>query len=246
VINEISAIAKTIDPPTRTPSITTNKPAIFDSGTTGHYILCDTACFNNRPTNHPLIVTLPNGEQIKSTHEATLSFPNLPKKTLEAHAFPGLNGQALVSIRTFCDAGCTALFTTTAVIITREGKVVLTGQQQPPGLWKKTSETTINSTLEPSNPWHANGAYTTQLRRNTIKFMHVAVSVQQQQRRQKRLILAIFNPGQDFQAHGPSTAARPARVLLCNMVSPCRGTAQDGPIRPRSEYCSQNGFLLAQ
>jgi hypothetical protein len=88
--------------------------------------------------------------------------------------FPGLNGQALLSIGTFCDAGCTALFTATAVIIAREGKVVLTGQRQPPGLWK-TSETTTNAPLEHSNPWHANGAYTTQLRRNTIKFMHAAV-----------------------------------------------------------------------
>jgi hypothetical protein len=88
--------------------------------------------------------------------------------------FPGLNGQALLSIGTYCDAGCTALFTATAVIIARDGKVVLTGQRQPPGLWK-TSETTTNSPLEPSNPWHANGAYTTQLRRNTIKFMHAAV-----------------------------------------------------------------------
>jgi hypothetical protein len=119
---------------TRTPPKQTHTPAIFDSGTTGHYILCDTACFDKRPTSQPLTVTLPNGEKIKSTHEATLPFPNLPKKALEAHVFPGLNGQALLSIGTFCDAGCTALFTTMAVIIARDGKVVLTGQRQPPGL----------------------------------------------------------------------------------------------------------------
>jgi hypothetical protein len=88
--------------------------------------------------------------------------------------FPGLNGQALLSIGTFCDAGCTALFTATAVIIAREGKVVLTGQRQPHGLWK-TNELKASATLEPSNPWLANGAYTTQLQRNTIKFMHAAV-----------------------------------------------------------------------
>ena len=167
MINEINN--KIIEPLTRTPPNTTQKAAIFDSGTTGHYILCDTACFDKRPTNRPLVVTLPNGENIQSTHEATLPFPNLPKKALEAHVFPGLNGHALLSIGTFCDAGCTALFTATAVIISRDGKVVLTGQRQPPGLWKTNSEEVKN------NPWQANGVYTTQLRRNAIKFMHAAV-----------------------------------------------------------------------
>jgi hypothetical protein len=169
VINEIND--KIIDPLTRTPPNPTQQPSIFDSGTTGHYILCDTACFDKRPTNRPLIVTLPNGQQIKSTHEATLPFPNLPKKALEAHVFPGLNGHALLSIGTFCDAGCTALFTATAVVISRDGQVVLTGQRQPPGLWK-TNELSI---LEKPNPWQANGAYTTQLRSNAIKFMHASV-----------------------------------------------------------------------
>jgi hypothetical protein len=172
VINKINN--NVIENLTRTPPKQTHTPAIFDSGTTGHYILCDMACFDKRPTSQPLIVTLPNGEKIKSTHEATLPFPNLPKKALEAHVFPGLNGQALLSIGTFCDAGCTALFTTMAVIIARDGKVVLTGQRQPPGLWK-TCESMKNTEAVKNNPWQANGVYTTQLRRNAIKFMHAAV-----------------------------------------------------------------------
>jgi hypothetical protein len=110
----------------------------------------------------------------KRTHEATLPFPNLPKKALEVHVFPGLNGHALLSIRTFCDTGCTALFTDTAVVIARDGKVVLTGQRQPPGLWK-TCETNTSLETVKNNPWQANGVYTTQLRRNAIKFMHAAV-----------------------------------------------------------------------
>jgi hypothetical protein len=174
VINQINEREQQIDHPTRTPPHTTNKPSIFDSGTTGHYILCDTACFDKHPTSSPLTVTLPNGEQIKSTHEATLPFPNLPKKALEAHVFPELNGHALLSIGTFCDAGCTALFTATAVVIEKDGKIVLTGKRQPPGLWK-TEENMKGTMLKDTNPWKANGAYTTQLRRNAIKFMHASV-----------------------------------------------------------------------
>jgi hypothetical protein len=90
---------------------------VFDSGTTGHYILLDTACINKRTATKPISVKLPNGQHIKSS-----PFPNLPAKALEAHVFPGLNGQALLSIGTFCDAGCTATFTAKDVIITLAGR----------------------------------------------------------------------------------------------------------------------------
>jgi hypothetical protein len=130
------------------------------------------ACINKRIATRPITVKLPNGQHINSSHIATLPFPNLLTKALEAHVFPGLNGQALLSIRTFCDAGCMATFTATEVIITLGGKVVLTGKQEPPGLWKAKD----NQPLEEgkTNPWQANGAYTMQMRSNTIKFMHAA------------------------------------------------------------------------
>jgi hypothetical protein len=117
-------------------------------------------------------VRLPNGQHINSSHVATLPFPNLPTKALEAHVFPRLNGQALLSIGTFCDAGCTATFTATDVTITLGGQIILSGKREPPGLWK----TIINKPLDSDkiNPWQANGAYTTQLRSNAIKFMHAA------------------------------------------------------------------------
>jgi hypothetical protein len=147
------------------------KPAIFDSGTTGHYILLDTACINKRVTTKPINVILPNGKRIISTHEATLPFPHLPQKALEAHIFPGLNGQALLSIGVFCDAGCMATFTATDVIITLGGKVVLTGKREPPGLWKTNPGAPITSN---TSAWQANGAYSTQLKTNAIKFLHAA------------------------------------------------------------------------
>jgi hypothetical protein len=98
----------------------------------GHYILLDTACINKRTATTPISVKLPNGQYI------------------EDHVFPGLNGQALLSIGTFCDAGCTATFTAMDVIITLGGQVVLSGRREPPGLWK----TAINKLLdkEKTNP----------------------------------------------------------------------------------------------
>jgi hypothetical protein len=118
----------------RTP-IPLNSRAIFDSGTTGHYIMLTTECTNRQIATHPITVTLPNGGKIQSSHTATLPFTHLPSKAIEAHLFPELNGQALLSIGTFCDAGCTALFEATGVKILFKGNTVLEGQRIPPGLW---------------------------------------------------------------------------------------------------------------
>jgi hypothetical protein len=171
VIKNIDEI-ETRTPPNIHPSNNGHQATtIFDSGTTGHYIRLDTACIERRPTNQPIIVKLPNGECITSTHQATLPFPDLPAKALEAHIFPGLNGHALLSIGIFCDAGCTATFTAKEVIIALGSKVILKGAREPPGLWKLTQDT---ANTNKANPWQANGAYTTQLQRNAIKFMHAA------------------------------------------------------------------------
>jgi hypothetical protein len=165
----------TNDFPTRTPALpivhnsSSTVPAIFDSGTTCHYILLDTPCHSKRTTGTPISVTLPNGQSITSSHEATLPFPGLPLDALNAHVFPGLRGHALLSIGAFCDAGCTATFSATTVTIQRDGKVVLTGQREPPGLWKTNPTAAPNAT-----PWAANGVFTRQIKTDAIQFLHAA------------------------------------------------------------------------
>lgn len=82
--------------------------------------------------------------------------------------FPDLHGQALLSIGTFCDAGCTATFTASTVKLHHNGKLILEGSRCPPGLWK----TQTNQPISPA--WQANATYTTQLKSNAIKFLHAA------------------------------------------------------------------------
>jgi hypothetical protein len=36
-------------------------PAIIDSGTTGHFLLCNALCNNRHPTNNPITCQLPTG-----------------------------------------------------------------------------------------------------------------------------------------------------------------------------------------
>jgi hypothetical protein len=131
----------------------------------------DTNCIDKPIATTPIVVTLPNGSTISSTHEATLPFPDLPEHALLAHIFPDLHGHALLSIGTFCDAGCTATFSATAVTINYQGRTVLTGKRDPPGLWKTTHQPT--TITDPTNGM-ANAAYSTQLKSNAVKFLHAA------------------------------------------------------------------------
>jgi hypothetical protein len=121
-----------------------------------------------KPTTSPITVMLPNGERIQSSHEAELLFKDLPGGAIRAHLFPQLQGQALLSIGVFCDAGCTANFTATSVQILHKGKIVLEGARSPPGLWT----TTMSTTNIPA--WQAKGAHTDSLKVNEIKYLHAA------------------------------------------------------------------------
>jgi hypothetical protein len=90
-------------------------------------------------------------------------------QALQAHIFPDLHGHALLSIGTFCDAGCTAIFSATEVAINFNGKTVLTGRREPPGLWKTTPQQPTQSNDTTSM---ANSVFTTQIKANAIKFLH--------------------------------------------------------------------------
>ncbi len=89
--------------------------------------MSDMECLTNiQPTSHGIIVTLPDGSRIRSTHTALLDMPALPPAACVAHLFPGLVG-SLLSIGVLCDHGCQALYDAACVTITRNGEVVLSG-----------------------------------------------------------------------------------------------------------------------
>jgi hypothetical protein len=138
---------------------------IFDTGTTGHYLLLDTQCLDTKITEQPLLVTLPNGKIIQSSHTAKLPFPNLPQHAIEAHIFPDLLNHTLLSIGVFCDAGCTVEFTKNRVMVRYNNKLVLEGSREPPGLWK-----TI-----PDQQQQANSLFTAPFKRKAITFLHASM-----------------------------------------------------------------------
>ena len=83
--------------------------AVADSGTTGHYITPTTPCTNKQTETQTIPIKMPNGEIITSSHTTLLPQHNLPDKARQAHIFTGLQ-KPLISIGTFCENNCIAVF----------------------------------------------------------------------------------------------------------------------------------------
>ena len=61
---------------------------------------------NIQPETSPLVIHLPYGNILQSTHTVNLDLPWLPKASTGAHVVPGLFHASLVSIKILCDTSC--------------------------------------------------------------------------------------------------------------------------------------------
>ncbi len=85
---------------------------------------------NVHPAMNPLIINLPDGTMVKSTHVCDLEIPRLPY-VLEGHIVPDLTVALLIGIQILCKMGCIIVFTDTACYVRYQGKVILTGYKDP-------------------------------------------------------------------------------------------------------------------
>jgi hypothetical protein len=119
---------------------------------------------------------------MQATHTCTLKLPNLPRAAQTAHIFPKMQA-ALLSIPKLCDAGCTAHFSDTDVVIMHpNGTVALTGRRDPlTKLWDVPLQPTRADeppTPSPSPPpvvvEFANSAYKQKTKQDLLAFLHAA------------------------------------------------------------------------
>jgi hypothetical protein len=83
----------------RTPPLLQNHDTdIVDAGCTGHFLLINAPCRNKINSEHPLRVTLPNGDTMDSSHTAALDIPELSEAASVAHVFPAMANNALLSV----------------------------------------------------------------------------------------------------------------------------------------------------
>ena len=79
---------------------------IPDAGATGNFVPPETPVKKIKLYTNPLIINLPYGYQIKSTHTCQLEISCIAVEEKEAHIVPGLAHTSLVSIKVLCNAGC--------------------------------------------------------------------------------------------------------------------------------------------
>jgi hypothetical protein len=102
------------------PPLKHNDTALVESGCTGHFLLSNAPCLNRTLTTSYLTLRLSNGQTMQSTHTATLDIPQLNKSAKEAHIFPAMENNSLLSVGQICDEGYFVLFSRDEVKILNE------------------------------------------------------------------------------------------------------------------------------
>jgi hypothetical protein len=70
------------------PLLKPHETAILDSGCTGHFLLVNAPCLNKVKSRTPLMVHLPNGATMESSHTAELDILELNDAASKAHVSP--------------------------------------------------------------------------------------------------------------------------------------------------------------
>ena len=83
--------------------------AILDSGASSYFLIMDAPLLHKRKAANPIMVTVANGERMRSTHDGALDIPGLQPSARYAHVIPGIK-HSLLSIVRLCNAGCEVVF----------------------------------------------------------------------------------------------------------------------------------------
>jgi hypothetical protein len=150
--------------------VTTNDTAILDSGCTSNLLSADAPCSDKQAAHVPLNVNMPNGTTIQSSHTCNLLLTDLQPQARQAHILPRLVQNSLISVGQLCDNGCTVTFTQDQVTVSKNGKCVMYGSQDPKSrLWrvdlKKRFET---------NQVQCNHAHEISNQKDLINYLHAA------------------------------------------------------------------------
>ena len=101
--------------------------AIADSGATGNFILPGSPLKNIQPATRPLVIHLPDGKTLQSTHTGKLDIPWLSKAATQAHVVPGLSHTSLVYINMLCNGGCKVSYEEDKCLILYKNRIVWQG-----------------------------------------------------------------------------------------------------------------------
>ena len=104
--------------------------AVADTRATLVFVLKGTKRKNFRPAVTSLVIYLPDGTVVRSTHICDYEIPGLPTH-LKAHIVLESIVASLIGIHILCKAGCAVIFTDKACYVIYGGKVIVRGYKDP-------------------------------------------------------------------------------------------------------------------
>jgi hypothetical protein len=120
------------------PLLKPHETAIVDSGCNGHFLLVNTPCLNKGESQTLLVLRLPNGATMESSHTSELNIPQLNAAASIAHVFPGMDNHSLLSVGQLCNEGYIFTFKDASVAVCNSQKFqILSGPRYlDTGLWR--------------------------------------------------------------------------------------------------------------
>jgi hypothetical protein len=150
--------------------VTKNDTAILDSGCTSNVLSATAPCSDKQSSHVPLNVNMPNGTTIQSSHTCNLLLTDLPPQARQAHIFPGLVYNSLISVGQSCDNGCSVTFTKEQVTVSKNGKYVMYGSRDPKSrLWRVDLKQIFET-----NQIQCNHAHDNSNQKDLINYLHAA------------------------------------------------------------------------
>jgi hypothetical protein len=97
---------------------------IANMGAMSIFIMDSVEVVNKCLAHKPLVINMPDGQQMQFTHICDITIPGLPT-ILMGHIVPHLAVTLLIGIRSLCNAGCTIVFEKDKCVVLLNGKVIL-------------------------------------------------------------------------------------------------------------------------
>jgi hypothetical protein len=150
--------------------VTTNDTEILDCGCTSKFLSATAPCSNKQEAHVPLSVNMPNGTTIQSSHTCDLLLADLTPQARQAHIFPGLVHNSLISVGQLCDNGCNVTFTQEQVMVSKNRKCVMYGSRDPRSrLWRVDLKQRFETNQLQYNHAHDNNS-----QKDLINYLHAA------------------------------------------------------------------------
>jgi hypothetical protein len=155
------------------PLLKQHETSIVNSGCTGHFLLVNAPCLKKIKSRTPLMVRLPNGATMESSHTSDLDIPKLNAASSKAHVLPGMAHHSLISVGKLCDEGYIVTFKQDIVtIFNSEYSKMLSGPRDAnTGLWRINLRQTNNHKPEPI----ANNMYELRNTGALVHYLHKAL-----------------------------------------------------------------------